>query len=79
MIESKVNQFLRGKGAQVIQTEKIFTKVMLNESENQNFKSEHVVSVLYGKTIAEKFEKKNPLRGFQVTYTYSLKLVNKFE
>ncbi|EFP02403.1 hypothetical protein CRE_01018 [Caenorhabditis remanei] len=66
VIESKVNQFLRGKGAQVIQTEKIFTKVMLNESENQNFKSEHVVSVLYGKTIAEKFEKKNPLRGFQV-------------
>lgn len=66
VIESKVNAFLRGKGVTVVQTAKVFTKVMLNESETQNFKSEQVVSVLYGKATAEKFEKKNPLRGFQV-------------
>lgn len=66
IIESKVNAFLRGKGVTVVQTAKVFTKVMLNESETQNFKSEQVVSVLYGKVTAEKFEKKNPLRGFQV-------------
>uniref|UniRef100_A0A1I7T3A4 EF-hand domain-containing protein n=1 Tax=Caenorhabditis tropicalis TaxID=1561998 RepID=A0A1I7T3A4_9PELO len=65
-IEAKIERFLKGKGAPVVQTVKMFTKTMLNESETQNFKTEQVVSVLYGKTTAEKFDKKNPLKGFQV-------------
>lgn len=65
-IELKVNAFLKGKGIQVVHTVQMFTKVMLNESEAQNFKSEQVVSVLYGKAIAETYDKKNPLRGFQI-------------
>ncbi|EFP08782.1 hypothetical protein CRE_19856 [Caenorhabditis remanei] len=66
VIESKVNQFLKGKGAQVIQTAKIFTKVMLKECEKQYFKTQHIVSVLYGKSTADKFGKNNPLQGLQV-------------
>ncbi|CAP21494.1 Protein CBG25024 [Caenorhabditis briggsae] len=65
VIEAKVQRILKGQGVQVVQTQKIFTKVMLNESENQNFKTEQVVSVLYGTDVAEQFDEKNPLKGFQ--------------